>query len=161
MRAPPQTPTLCLTTSYIRECTIPWETSSLSCLWRVLPPSSSRRRQYHPPNSQVENVICYWGSSCRGRVLAAYVPKPSLPDAVAARDHRSDIHQSHSDSSTHQAHHSNHVWYISLPCGSDANGRGGRTLQGHDRDDVSHGMVRSLMCELVKHKVGVCGGALT
>ena len=38
---------------------------------------------------------------------------------------------------------------------------GGRALQGHERDDVSHGMVRCVMCDVVKHKVGSCGGALT
>ena len=57
-------------------------------------------------------------------------------------------------SSTHQAHHSNYVRYISLPCGSDANGRGGEALQGHDRDDVFHVMVRRVMCNVVKQKNG-------
>ena len=112
--------------------------------------SSSSRRQHHLPSTLPRNALRYWGSSFRKRALAAYVPTPSLPDAVAARDHQSAIYRSHSDSSTHQAHHSNYVRYIAFPCGSDANGRGGRSLQGHDRDDDFHGMVRPVMCDVVK-----------
>ena len=31
-------------------------------------------------------------------------------------------------------------------------GQGGRALQGHERDDVSHSVVRRVMCDMVKHE---------
>ena len=40
-------------------------------------------------------------------------------------------------------------------------GRGGRAPQGHERDDVSHGMVRCVMCDVLKRKAGACRGVLT
>ena len=122
--------------------------------------SSSSQRRHYLPNNPSDNVLRYWGSNCRGRASAAYVPTSSLPDAVAVRDHPSAIQISHSDSSIHQAHHSNSVRCIAIPCGLDANGRWGRALQGHGRDDVSYGMVRRLMCDVVKHKAGAFVGAL-
>ena len=87
--------------------------------------SSASGRQHHLPNTSSDNVVCHWGSSCRGRASSAYVPMPSLPDAVVARDHPSAIQQSHLDLSTHQDQYSNYVCYIALPCGSDAMDEGG------------------------------------
>ena len=113
--------------------------------------SSDSQRQYHLADQHpIRQGPPYLGSSYRKRASAEYVPTPSLPDAVAARDHQRAIEQPPSYSSKHRSHHYKYDFPIALPSGSDANGRGGRALQGHDRDDVSRGMVHRVMYDVVK-----------